>query len=153
MLVEFLRDDLLRKIGVELNIRRSDNFVQYAEIVSNGDFTLTFDILFNWGDPVIGVHRTYDCNNIRKGVLWSNTQGYCNPRVNELMDAAGREMNFEKRKALYAEFQKIVVHDLPVYDLMKLPYITIYHKNLVGLNDSIWGFMSPFDSVYWKEKP
>jgi len=147
----YIKDDLLRKIGVELTLRTLENFAKWAEVVSNGDFMMTNDAVFTWGDPVIGVHRTYDCNNIRKGVIWSNTQGYCNPKVNELMDAAGREMNFEKRKALYAQFQKIVVHDLPVLYIMKVPYLTFYHKNLAGLNDSIWGMLSPFDGVYWKK--
>lgn len=148
----YIKDDLLRKIGVELSLRTLENFSQWAEVVSNGNFMMTGDVVFTWGDPVIGVHRTYDCNNIRKGVIWSNTQGYCNPKVNELMEAAGREMNFEKRKALYAEFQKIVVHDLPVLYIMKVPCLTLHHKNLAGLNDSIWGMLSPLDNVYWKEK-
>ena len=152
-LVEYLRDDLLRKVGVELIIRESESFGEWMERVSNGDFQITHDVVYNWGDPVIGVHRTYDCNNIRKGVIWSNTQGYCNPKVNELMEAAGSEMNFEKRKTLYAEFQKIVVHDLPIYFIMKIPYVTIYNKNLKGLNDSIWGMISPLDSVYWEKTP
>ncbi len=34
---------------------------------------MTMDIVFNWGDPVIGMHRTYLSSNIRKGVIWSNT--------------------------------------------------------------------------------
>ncbi|WP_207691756.1 ABC transporter substrate-binding protein [Desulfonema limicola] len=152
-LMEYVRDDVMRKIGVDLVIRETEHFPQWAEIVSNGNFELTYDTVFNWGDPVIGVHRTYDCNNIRKGVIWSNTQGYCNPKVNELMEAAAQEMNFEKRKALYAEFQKIVVHDLPILFLTKVPYVTLHNKNLAGLNDSIWGLLSPLDQVYWKEKP
>jgi peptide/nickel transport system substrate-binding protein len=152
-IVEYLRNELMSKIGVELIIRESDDFPQWAAVVSNGNFELTHDAVFNWGDPVIGVHRTYDCNNIRKGVVWSNTQAYCNPKVNELMDAAGSEMNFAKRKALYAEFQKLVVHDLSVYFLMKIPYLTVYNKNLDGLNNSIWGMLSPLDGVYWKVKP
>ncbi len=102
---------------------------------------------------MIGVHRTYDCDNIRKGVIWSNTQGYCNPRVNELMAAASQEMNLEKRKALYAQFQEIVVRDLPVYYLVKLRYLTFYNRRLAGLNDSIWGMLSPLDGVHWKQKP
>ncbi len=40
---------------------------------------MTWDVVFNWGDPVIGVHRTYSSSNIKKGVIWSNTQSYANP--------------------------------------------------------------------------
>lgn len=150
-LVRYLRDDLMRKLGVELVIRESENFSQWAELVSNGKYHLTYDAVFNWGDPVIGVHRTYDCDNIRPGVIWSNTQGYCNPEVNALMQAAGRELDVEKRKALYAKFQKRVVADLPIYFLSKIPYITIHHEQLAGLNDSIWGLLAPLDQVYWRD--
>ncbi len=151
-LVRYLRNDLLRKIGVDLVIRESENFSQWAEQVSNGNFHLTFDVVYNWGDPVIGVHRTYDCDNIRPGVIWSNTQGYCNPEVNALMAAAGQEIDVEKRKALYAEFQKRVVADLPVYFLARIPFLTIHQQQLAGLNDSIWGMLSPLDQVYWSEE-
>lgn len=48
----------------------------WAMRISNWDFHITTDIVWNWGDPVIGVERTYICRNIRKGVIWSNTQGY-----------------------------------------------------------------------------
>ena len=150
-LARYLRDVLMRKLGVELVIRESENFPQWAELVSSGNFHLTYDAVYNWADPVIGVHRTYDCNNIRPGVIWSNTQGYCSPEVNALMEAAGRELDVEKRKALYVEFQKRVVADLPIYFIAKIPYTTIHHQQLAKLNDSIWGLLSPLDQVYWKK--
>ncbi len=115
------------------------------------DFSLTLDVVFNWGDPVIGVHRTYSSKNIRKGVIWSNTQGYINPDADTLMEKAGIETDPEKRKMLYAEFQQIVAGDLPVYWIAKLPYATVYHRNLEGVGDSIWGIMFPYDEIRWKE--
>ena len=72
------------------------------------------DASFNYGDPVIGVHRTYLSTNIRPGVVWSNTQSYVNPKVDELLAKATVERDTEKRKALYHEFQKQVVNDVPV---------------------------------------
>jgi peptide/nickel transport system substrate-binding protein len=148
-LAEYLRLVFIRSIGVELKMRYSSSFSEWADRISNWNFELILDEVFNWGDPIIGVHRTYASNNIRKGVIWSNTQNYRNPKVDALMEAAGSEMNFEKRKALYAEFQKILVHDLPVFWLMKMPYFTVHHKDLMGIDDNIWGVMSPLDKVYW----
>lgn len=148
--LEYLRMDLLRKTGVELVVENPMNFQHWAEKISSGDFQISQDEVYNWGDPVIGVHRTYDSRNIRKGVIWSNTQGYANPRVDALMDAAGAEMNPQKRKALYAEFQKIVVDELPVLWLYKTPYMTIHHRDLAGMGDSIWGVMSPLDRVFFR---
>ncbi|MBF0496511.1 MAG: hypothetical protein HQK58_08050 [Deltaproteobacteria bacterium] len=150
---EYLRQDLLRKIGVELIISKFKGYAQWADKISNGRFDLSLDVVFNWGDPMIGVHRTYDCDNIRKGLIYSNNQGYCNPEVNRLMEAAGAEMNLAKRKVLYAEFQKLVVEDLPVYYLFKTPHRTIYNKNLAEIDDNIWGSLGPMDQVFWRKQP
>ena len=46
---------------------------------------MTMDVPFNWGDPVIGVHRTYISSNIKKGVIWSNTQNYSNSKVDDIL--------------------------------------------------------------------
>ncbi len=148
--VEYLRMDLLNKIGVELKPQPMKSFADFTDMVANRKFTLALDDVFNWADPVIGVHRTYSSANIRDGVMWSNTQGYRNPEVDRLMELAGQEMDTEKRKALYLEFQRIVARDLPVYWLVELPSTTIYHKNLIGVDDTIWGNMFPFDKIYWQ---
>jgi peptide/nickel transport system substrate-binding protein len=147
---EYLRNDLLRKIGVNLEIVRPRSFIKWAERVSNWNFELAIDDVYNWGDPVIGVHRTYDSANIRKGVIWSNTQGYRNEAVDILMELAGRETDIDKRKSLYAEFQRLVAKELPVYWLAKVPFATIYHGDLAGLDNSIWGSIFPYDEVCWK---
>ncbi|HVL55214.1 MAG TPA: ABC transporter substrate-binding protein, partial [Burkholderiaceae bacterium] len=104
---EFLRSQL-KKIGVEATVRAQPDFPTWAKRVSNHDFDVTMDGSFNYGDPVIGVHRTYLSSNIRKGVIWSNTQNYVNPKVDDLLAKATVERDPAKRKALYHEFQRIV---------------------------------------------
>ncbi len=150
-MASYLRIDLLRKIGVNVEIAYSDSFGVWAKSVADGEFSLALDAVFNWGDPVIGVHRTYSSKNIRKGIIWSNTQGYENFEVDRLMERAGQEMDFQKRKELYEKFQRIVAVDLPVYWLLKLPYATIYNRNLEGVDKSIWGTMFPYDEIRWKD--
>jgi peptide/nickel transport system substrate-binding protein len=72
---EYLKSQL-KKIGIEVEVRAAPDFPTWAGRISSYDFELTMDIVFNWGDPVIGVHRTYLSDNIREGVIWSNTQQY-----------------------------------------------------------------------------
>jgi peptide/nickel transport system substrate-binding protein len=105
--------------------------------------------IFGYPDPVIGVYRLYLCTT--KQVIYTNTSGYCNPKVDEILKKAGVEMDFNKRKALYVEFQKIVTQDLPLVWTHELPYFTIYHKDLRNVPMSIWGSMAPFDKTYWKD--
>ena len=113
MLQEYTKP-ALAKVGIDVSVRLSPDFPTWARRVSTGQFEMTYDTVWNWGDPVIGVHRTWLSSNIRPGVIWSNTQGYSNPKVDELLAAAGKEMNLAKRKALYKDVQKIVVDDCPL---------------------------------------
>ena len=107
-------------------------------------------MVFNWGDPVIGVHRTYQSSNIKKGVIWSNTQSYANAEVDALLEQAGQESDPEKRKALYSKFQKIVAKELPVYWAYALPYHTVYNEKVGNAPQGIWATSSPMDRVYLK---
>ena len=143
---EYLRTQL-KKVGIAVKLRASPDFPTWAKLVGGHDFDLSMDIVFNWGDPVIGVHRTYLSSNIRKGVIWSNTQSYSNPKVDSLLTMAARETDEAKRKALYAEFQKIVADELPVAWINLLPYHTAYRKSVSNPPVTIWGTMSPLDRV------
>src|SRR3546814_13593243 len=96
------------------------------------------DSVFNWGDPVIGVARTYLTSNIRKGVIWSNTQQYSNPKVDELLEKAAVETDQAKRATMYKEFEKLVVDDVPIFYINNLPYHTDYQSGLVNTPASIW---------------
>lgn len=129
----------LAKVGIDVNVRLSPDFPTWARRVASLQFEATFDTVWNWGDPVIGVHRTWLSSNIRPGVIWSNTQSYSNPRVDELLAAAGQEMNPDRRKALYTEMQKIVVDDCPVAFLYEYVGHEAYRANVVNPPRGIWG--------------
>ena len=93
---------------------------------------MTMDSVFNWGDPVIGVHRTYQSTNIRPGVPWHNTQQFQNAEVDAVMDKAGKELDRDKRAALYGEMQKLVVDEAPIAYLHTSPYHTVFNHDRVG---------------------
>jgi len=147
---EYLKPQL-KKIGIDITVRTSAGFPAWAKTVSNWDFDITTDVVFNWGDPVIGVHRTYLCDNAKKGVIWSNTQRYCNPEVDAILDKAGQENDQAKRVAFYSEAQKLIAQDVPIYFTDTVPYHTIYNHTKVGNPpNTIWGTCSPMDEVYLK---
>ena len=141
----------LKKVGIDVTVRASADFPTWAKRMGEMDFDMSWDTVFNWGDPVIGVHRTYLSSNIGKGV-WSNTQGYSNARVDELLEMAAKESDSEKRKALYKEFQEIVADEVPLYFTNTLPYHTVYNTEKVGNPPlGIWSTSSPMDMTYIKE--
>lgn len=140
----------LKKIGINVSVRSSADFPTWAKRISNWEFDMTMDNVFNWGDPVIGVHRTYSSDNIKAGVIWSNTQQYANARVDELMAKAGATNDPAERKSLYAEFQQIVADELPLYPIWASPYHTVSSDKVGNAPDSVWGTSTPMDKVYLK---
>ena len=143
---EYLRPQL-KKIGIEVSVRTSPDFPTWARRVSTYDFDATMDGAFNYGDPVIGVHRTYLSSNIKPGVIWSNTQNYSNPKVDELLAQATQEKDTEKRKKLYAEFQRLVVADVPQVFTHVWAQGYAARADLVNVPESIWAPMVPFDQI------
>ena len=148
MPAEYIRT-ALKKVGIAVDVRTSPDFPSWAKRMASHDFDISMDANFNWGDPIIGVHRTYLSTNIRP-IVWTNTQSYNNPKVDELLNAAGSVMDPTQRKAYYAAFQKIVTDELPVYFIDQVGYHTISQKKVGNVPTTIWGTASPFDEVYFK---
>lgn len=138
----------LSRIGITINLRNAPDFPTWAKRISSYDFDLCIDSAWNWGDPVIGVHRTYLSDNIRKGVIWSNTQQYRNPKADALMAAAGVEMDPARRKALYAEFQALIVDDMPVLPVMETNVFLAAGQRVGNPPLSIWGPNGPMDEMF-----
>jgi peptide/nickel transport system substrate-binding protein len=147
-IAEYMRT-ALKKVGIELTVRAPADFASWAKRMASHDFDLSMDAAFNWGDPIIGVHRTYLSTNIRP-IVWTNTQSYRNPKVDELLNAAGSILDPTQRKAYYSAFAKIVTDELPVYVLDQVGYYTASSKRVGNVPVSIWGTLSPFDDVYLK---
>lgn len=145
---EYVRGQL-KKIGIAVDVRASADFPAWAKRIAAHDFDMTMDLVFNWGDPIIGVHRTYLSSNIRP-IIWTNTQSYRNPQVDELLNTAGGVLDPTKRKAYYATFQKIVTDELPIDFINVVPYHTAALRTVGNVPTSIWGPMSPYDEVYLK---
>jgi peptide/nickel transport system substrate-binding protein len=145
---EYLRSQL-KKVGITVEVRASADFPTWAKRIASHDFDMTMDTVFNWGDPVIGVARTYLSSNI-KPIIWTNTQSYSNPQVDELLNQGGMVLDPVKRKAYYATFQKIVTDDVPIVFINATPYFTATTKKVGNVPTSIWGPASPFDEVYLK---
>lgn len=143
---EYIRGQL-KKVNIAAEVRASADFPSWAKRLADHDFDISMDQLYTWGDPTIGVARTYLSTNIRP-VIWTNTQSYKNPKVDELLEAGAREADPAKRKADYAQFQKLVTEDLPIEYINVIPYHTLANNKVGNIPTSIWGPLSPFDEVY-----
>ncbi len=149
MVAEYLKPQL-KKVGIKIELRQSPGIGPWLKRVAGWNFDLTLDLPFNYPDPIIGVHRLYVSDNI-KHIPWTNTQGYVNPKVDEVLAKAAVEMDLAKRKELYVEFQKIINEDVPLIYIHDVVAFTFLHKDLMGWPTGIWGLMGPGDGIYWKD--
>ncbi len=145
-IAEYLKAQF-KRVGIEVEVRNAPDFPTWAKRMGAHDFEISMDAGYNWGDPSIGVHRTFLSNNIRD-LVWTNTQSYINPKVDELLGLAAQEVDLAKRKDEYAQFQKIITNDIPVTWIVELPFHTIYNKRVGNVPTTVWGPASPLDEVY-----
>jgi len=134
----------LKQIGVDVERRSTPDNKTYFSRIADGDFDAAMIQAFNLPDPVLGVHRLYRCDNQVKGVMFTNTSGYCNARVDAVLDEAAREMDTGKRRALYAEFQRLVTEDVPQIFTTTEEMFGVYGRGLTGLPNTPLGANAPF---------
>ncbi|MBZ8134460.1 ABC transporter substrate-binding protein [Afifella sp. IM 167] len=146
LVAEYLKPQL-GKIGIDVTLRSSPDFATWANRVASWDYDATMNSIFDYPDPIIGVHRLFLCDNI-KHVIWTNTAGYCNKRVDELLGEAASATDVETRKKAYSEFQKILSEDLPLIFTNEEPYTAVYNKRMKNPPLTVWGGMQAMDEVY-----
>ena len=139
----------LKKIGIKVNLIAPADFMNWYTTLAKWEHDMSTNNIFGWGDPVIGIHRLFMSTNIKHQV-WTNTAGYVNKEVDALLNAAAVENDMNKRKALYAEFQKIVAEEMPVYFTIEDAFHTASNIELMNTPTGIWGGMGTLDGVYWK---
>ena len=140
----------LEEIGINVSLNPSPDFPTWAERVASGDFQMTTNNVWNWGDPVIGVHRSYLSSN-RVGAIWTNNTGYENAEVDSLLEQAGQTFDDAERADLYAQFQAIVADEVPIYFVSNPPFWQIYQPSVQNPPLNIWGQMSPMHEVWLAE--
>lgn len=129
-------------VGVNMEIVTTD-VPGWVQRTSNWNFDMTFNFLYQLGDPAIGVARSYISENIVKGNPFGNVGGYANEEADRLFAAAASAPTEEERQGLYTQVQQLLAEDLPVLWLLEMDYPTIHRCNIqnfpstaIGLNDA-----------------
>lgn len=128
-MAEYLKQSLAR-IGIEVEIRSSDNPTFLRRVYTDYDFNLAINFIFMFADPSAGVQRLYYAPNIRKGVAFANASGYSNPELDKVWERAREENDLAKRKVLFAQAQRTIAEDLPIMNLFEFSFTTVYNKKL-----------------------
>lgn len=144
-LSEYIRQ-ALRQIGVEVTIESTDAG-GWVRRLGAWEYELTVNFVYQYGDPTLGVSRTYISSNIQK-VPFANTSGYSNPKVDELFDVAARAAESEKRAAAFKEVQSVIIADQPLIWMAELLFPTTRDRKLNFPSWGSSGVHTCFDDVF-----
>ena len=133
----------LQEVGIEVEMVATD-VAGWNQKLNEWDYDLAFTYLYQYGDPALGVARTYLSTNIAKGSPWNNVQGYANEEVDRLFAEAAVAFPDENRQSLYTEVQQVLVEDVPVAWLLEIEFPTIYRCDVKGLVDTAIGVNDGF---------
>ena len=140
----------LRRIGVDVVLKNTD-VAGFNQASSNFDYDMTWQYLFQFGDPAIGVARSYISSNIKKGVMFTNTHQYSNPKVDEAFDKGALAPTREERQRWYTIAQQQTTQDVAVGWMHELEFPTFYNKKFRNVVTTALGVNESFDEVYLAE--
>jgi peptide/nickel transport system substrate-binding protein len=138
----------LEDVGIKVEMVTTD-VAGWTQRTSNFDFDLTFNYLYQLGDPATGVARSYVSSNIVKGNPFGNVGGYTNPEVDRLF-AQGANAPDSERQAIYTKLQQIMADDLPVLWMLELDFPTVSRCNVKDLVTTAVGIDDAARNV-WKQ--
>ncbi len=148
LVADYLKSQL-RKVGLDIVLRKSTDFADWARRMAAWDYQMSMNSTFNWSDPVVGVDRSFLSSNI-KPMVWTNTEGYSDPEVDAWLSEAASEADAEKRKAIYRKFQHKITQDLPFCWTNEGIYTTLYNRKIENIPLCVFGGLAPYDQIRLK---
>ena len=144
-LAEYFRT-ALKQVGIEVTLESTDTG-GWARRMSDWDYDTSVNFLYQYGDPTLGVERTYVSTNILKTVF-ANTGGYSNPKVDELFAQARAAADPAKRQEAFSAVQKLLTEEMPQIWLLEMAFPTIYDRKLNNIITLGTGIHASYDDVF-----
>ncbi|MFT5506567.1 MAG: peptide/nickel transport system substrate-binding protein [Gammaproteobacteria bacterium] len=138
----------LGAIGISLELRYEDVPTWIKRVYGDYDFAMNMNYFYQLPDPVIGVHRHYGTDQIRKGTPFVNSSGYSDAGLDALLVAGATSADPAKRVQIYHTIQDKLAMDMPVVNLFELQFITVYNEKLKDHAFSAMGSYSSFDRAW-----
>ena len=144
-LAEYMRT-ALRGVGIELVLESTDAG-GWARRIADWEYDTTVTFLYQYGDPTLGVERTYVSTNIKK-VTFANTGGYANPEVDRLFTQAGTAPDPAARQVAFSQVQALLATEMPQIWLTEMAFPTITDRKLQKIIQLGTGVHASFDDVF-----
>jgi peptide/nickel transport system substrate-binding protein len=140
----------LRRIGVDVTLKNTD-VAGFNQACSNFEYDMTWQYLFQFGDPAIGIARSYISSNIKKGVMFTNTHQYRNEKVDEAFEKGAVALTREEQQKWYSEMQKITTNEVAVGWMLEMEFPTFTNRKFKNVVTTALGVNESFDEVYLAE--
>ncbi|MBV9150445.1 MAG: peptide ABC transporter substrate-binding protein [Alphaproteobacteria bacterium] len=141
-LVEQVLQSQWRQIGVEIRIKNEPARVLFGDTLPHRRFDMA---MYAWISSPENVPRSIlhssEIPSEKNGFVGQNVTGFNNPEMDRLIDALEIELDLDKRKALWAEAQRLYAIELPSLPLYFRSDVFILPPWLTGVRPT--GNQSP----------
>jgi peptide/nickel transport system substrate-binding protein len=108
----------LRQVGIELRVKAEPPRI-FSDALNHRNFNAL--AMYAWVSRPQGVPRSTlhsdEIPTAKNGWSGQNYPAYANPKMDQALDAAERELDKDKRRQLFAEIQRLYTDDLPILPL------------------------------------
>ncbi len=140
----------LKRVGIQVDLRNYDMGGYLQAVYKDHDFDLTSGSWTYRNDPAISTTVFYR-SGAPDGVPWTNQFAYKNADMDTVIDRAVVELNPERRVALYHQFQKVAMDDLPIIPFVEHGFVSVANKKLRAHHNNPRWFASSWADL-WVEK-
>ncbi len=147
--VQQLLQSQWRQIGVDVQIKNEPAKVFFGETMRKRKFEGM--AMFAWvKDPLKLSDTLWGCHNIpssKNNFQGQNMPGFCDPKADELLKAASRELDAEKRRKIGHELEVLLANELPSLPLFFRVEVSVTKKSLAN-----WKPTGTLQAVSWNAR-
>lgn len=137
----------LQPLGFKVQVVTSDAATWFQR-VSDWDFDLTYNFIFQIGDPFLTNAYLYRSDYIVKTSPFANVSGYNNPEADALWSKVADTAEGPQRTQLYSQLERLLNTDLPVAPIFEMRYPTLFHTTVKNLLQTATSLNEDYESVY-----
>ncbi|WP_082061090.1 ABC transporter substrate-binding protein [Pseudomonas sp. MRSN 12121] len=137
----------LQPLGFKVQVVTSDAATWFQR-VSDWDFDLTYNFIFQIGDPYLTNAYLYRSDYILKTSPFANVSGYVNPAADTLWNRVADTAEGAGRQQLYSQLENLLNTDLPILPIFEMRYPTLYHSQVRNLLQTATSLNEDYESVY-----
>ncbi|MGY2235258.1 ABC transporter substrate-binding protein [Pseudomonas gingeri] len=145
-LAEYTKQSL-QPLGFKVQVVTSDAATWFQR-VSDWDFDLTYNFIFQIGDPYLTTAYLYRSDYILKTSPFANVSGYSSPEADALWNKVADTPEGEQRRQVYSQLENRLNSDLPIAPIFEMRYPTLYHSQVKNLLQTATSLNEDDEGVY-----